>query len=133
MIKKYTGLIFIMITLLMCGGVNVHAMSDVNLFSPDVVNEDFGFMQEQDEPVILRNGKSANVFADDALTEDFVVWSANGSIYIRAAKAVDVNIYTITGQLSKRMKITAGENVIPVTRGLYIVRIENIARKVIVK
>lgn len=133
MIKKYTCLIFTLITLLMIGSVNMQAMSGISAFSPDAVNESVGFAFDQDDSVTFKSGKSAETLSGDALTEEYAVWSADGSIYIRANKAVDVNIYTITGQLSKRMKITAGETAIPVTKGLYIVRIENIARKVIVR
>ncbi|MDR0348565.1 MAG: T9SS type A sorting domain-containing protein [Tannerella sp.] len=118
MIQKYTGLILIALTLLFTvGGEKMCAMSGADYYAMDTVrgNTDFPFQQ------------------DDPLIEDYTIWAANSSVYIRANKDVEVNIYTITGQLSKRMKVTAGETSISMARGLYIVRVENITRKVIVR
>lgn len=118
MIKKYTSLFFLTLTLLLAfGGGSVYAMSDMDYNSIDVAGQYMDFTFQQDDP----------------LSEDYTVWAADGSIYIKTNKAVEVNIYTITGQLSKRMKVTVGETSVPMTRGLYIVRIDNITRKVIVK
>lgn len=118
MIKKYTGLVLITLTLLFAfGGESMYAMSDVDYSSVNMAGENMDFTFQQEDPLI----------------EDYTVWAVDGSIYIRANKAVEVNIYTITGQLSKRMKVTQGETSISMARGLYIVRIDNITRKVIVK
>ncbi|MDR2918547.1 MAG: T9SS type A sorting domain-containing protein [Tannerella sp.] len=124
MVKKYTFLFLILAFLF----TNVNVLFAIP-FSNEICIEmaDNSFTKVGDMYVYENAGQ------DGLSIEEQVVWAANGSIYIRAKKNTEVNIYTITGQLSKQVKVTAGETAISMPRGLYIVRFDNIARKVIVR
>lgn len=125
MIKKYTFL-FLLLTFLFTGTNILFATPVSKDVYPGIAYMDNVFQESAFENSGIIN------FSDDLLEEQ-TVWTANGSIYVRAKKDAEVNIYTITGQLSKQVKVTEGETAIPMSRGLYIVRFDNVTRKVIVK
>lgn len=125
MIKKYTFL-FLLLTFLFTGMNILFATSASKGVYPGMADMDNVFQESAFE-------NSNLIDLTDDLIEEQTVWTANGSIYVRAKKDVEVNIYTITGQLSKQVKVTEGETAIPMPRGLYIVRFEKITRKVIVR
>lgn len=134
MIKKYTFLLLIGIFLLV-GIKSAHAMPVAVGGNPDFLIEnqaDSIFLRGEDR-LTIRNSKQTGSVSDNFSLEEQTVWSSNGLIYIRSAEVVDVQVYTITGQLTKQLKVTGGEMVIPVPKGLYIVRLGNVVRKVVVR
>lgn len=132
MIKKYTFLIFVVIFLL-AGVKEAYAVSETGVFFADQTEEqaDSAFFRGE-TPTAFQNRQSGAISGDLSIGEQ-AVWAANGAINVQTMVATDVYIYTITGQLSKRLKVAAGETAVPVSRGLYIVRLGNIARKVVVR
>lgn len=125
MIKKCTFL-FLLLTFLFTGMNILFATPASKGVYPGMADMDYVFQESAFE-----NSDLIDLTGD--LIEEQTVWAANGSIYVRVKKDVEVNIYTITGQLSKQIKVTEGETAIPMSRGLYIVRFDNVTRKVIVK
>ena len=61
------------------------------------------------------------------------VWSYKNHLYIRTDKGTDVQIYTIAGQLHLQQSVEAGETVIPLVHGVYIVRMDGQTFKVAIK
>ena len=132
MIKKYTFLIFIGIFLLI-GVKSVYAMpvaGDNNGGLRENCSDSVFFRGE--DRMTFRSLKQPGIFSDDASFEEQTVWATNGLIYIRSVETVDVQVYTITGQLSKQLKVT-GEMIIPMPKGLYLVRLGSVVRKVVVR
>ena len=61
------------------------------------------------------------MFIED-VSDNFVAWSQQGRLYIRALKALKLNIYTTSGVLTKHLSLTVGETLsVPMKRGMYIV------------
>ena len=132
MIKKYTFLIFIGIFLLI-GVKSVYAMpvaGDNNGGLRENCSDSVFFRGE--DRMAFRSLKQPGIFSDDSSFEEQTVWATNGLIYIRSVETVDVQVYTITGQLSKQLKVT-GEMIIPMPKGLYLVRLGSVVRKVVVR
>lgn len=66
--------------------------------------------------------------------DGMAVWSYNNTIYIRVMKEDIASIYTVAGQLVKRIDLPAGTISIPMERGVYIVTLhDGSVHKVIVK
>lgn len=128
MVKRYTILFFIL-TFFFTGMNVLFAMPLSNGDYPGVADDITGYSFPEVE------SRSAYEYAgqDDLSIEEQAVWAVDGSIYVRTKKDTKVNLYTITGQLSKQVKVTAGETAIPMPKGLYIVRFDNIVRKVFVR
>ncbi|MDO4704387.1 hypothetical protein [Tannerella sp.] len=61
------------------------------------------------------------------------VWAGKDAIHVRTDRAAMVQIYTVMGTLSHRQQISAGEMTIPMARGLYIVKIDDLVQKVVVR
>jgi hypothetical protein len=59
-------------------------------------------------------------------------WSHAGSLYVRTAQPAALSVYTLSGALLTRQTLAAGETVIPLPQGIYIVRIGNTAHKIAV-
>lgn len=61
------------------------------------------------------------------------VWADRGLLYVKADRSRLLEIYTVMGTLLHSRNIDAGETMIPLSRGLYIVKIDNMIQKVLVK
>lgn len=71
---------------------------------------------------------------DNASIDGIAVWSYNNTINIRVAKEDVASIYSIAGQMVKRIELSEGDNPIPMERGVYIVTLKDGAvHKVTVK
>ncbi|MDR2919582.1 MAG: hypothetical protein LBV72_09510, partial [Tannerella sp.] len=72
---------------------------------------------------------------DNALIDDNrVVWSHNNTIYFRVAKEDIASIYSIAGQLVKRIELPEGDYSVPMERGVYVVTLKDgSVHKVILK
>ncbi|MDR1332486.1 MAG: hypothetical protein LBK07_10345, partial [Tannerella sp.] len=74
-------------------------------------------------------------FADADMPEDgAAVWSHNESVYIRVNRDDIASIYSIAGQLIRRIEVSEGDTSVPMVHGLYIVTLKDgSVHKVIVK
>ena len=71
---------------------------------------------------------------DNAIIDGRAVWSHNNTIYIRVEKEDIASIYSIAGQLVKRIELPEGDTPVPMERGVYIVTlIDGSVHKVILK
>ena len=52
------------------------------------------------------------------------VWSYGGKLYVRTAKAATIYIYTAAGQLLRQQQVDAGETVIGLPQGVYVVVVD---------
>ncbi|MDR2921334.1 MAG: T9SS type A sorting domain-containing protein [Tannerella sp.] len=74
------------------------------------------------------------VSVDNASIDGGAVWSYNNTINIRVPDENVASIYSIAGQLVKRLELSAGDNPVPMERGVYIVTLQEGKKyKVIVK
>lgn len=75
------------------------------------------------------------ITVDNASVDDGrAVWSYNNMIYIRTEKEDVANIYSVAGQLVKRIGLSEGQVSVPVEYGVYIVTLKDgSVHKVIVK
>ena len=71
--------------------------------------------------------------ANQLIQEYAAVWAGKDCVHIRADRPVMVQIYTVMGTLSHRQQLLAGEITLPLPRGLYIVKIDQMVQKVVVK
>ncbi len=62
----------------------------------------------------------------------YAIRSEEGRLQIRTAKATDVQVYSLTGQVVYRARIAEGQTSIPLTQGLYIVTLDGQARQKVV-
>ncbi len=67
------------------------------------------------------------------IQEYAAVWAEKDGVHIRTERPVMVHIYTVMGTLSHRQQLSAGEITLPLPRGLYIVKIDQMVQKVVVK
>ena len=83
--------------------------------------------------LILIKGVERNDGTDIQSPEDNTkIYAISGSLYVESSKAGDLLVYTINGQLFLNNKISEGTTTIPLPKGIYIVRYNNIVKKVIV-
>ncbi len=71
--------------------------------------------------------------ANQLIQEYAAVWASKDGVHIRTDRPVMVQIYTVMGTLSYRQQLSAGEMMLPLPRGLYIVKIDQMVQKVVVK
>ena len=71
--------------------------------------------------------------ANQLIQEYAAVWAGKDCVHIRTDRPVMVQIYTVMGTLSHRQQLSAGEMTLPLPRGLYIVKIDQMVQKVVVK
>lgn len=71
--------------------------------------------------------------ANQLIQEYAAVWAGKDCVHIRTDRPVMVQIYTVMGTLSHRQQLLAGEITLPLPRGLYIVKIDQMVQKVVVK
>lgn len=71
--------------------------------------------------------------ANQLIQEYAAVWASKDGVHIRTDRPVMVQIYTVMGTLSHREQLSAGEMMLPLPRGLYIVKIDQMVQKVVVK
>lgn len=64
------------------------------------------------------------------LFDDYAVWGANGTLYVKAASTATLSIYNITGQLCNQTTVN-GSTSFPLAKGLYIVQLNGKAYKVV--
>ena len=67
-----------------------------------------------------------------SIDHGYAIRAEEGVLHIRTAKATDVQIYSLTGQLVHRARIAEGQTSIPLAQGVYIVSIEGLARQKVV-
>lgn len=61
------------------------------------------------------------------------VWSSNGAVHVTATKAQSVELYSVSGQLVKTVALPNGGNAtIAVPQGIYLIRIGNTTKKIVV-
>ena len=58
------------------------------------------------------------------------VYANNGMLYVKAAQAELLSVYTVTGQLAKKVTVS-GEATFSLPKGIYIVTLANKAYKVV--
>jgi hypothetical protein len=66
----------------------------------------------------------------EAVAATAEAWSHAGSLHVRTAQPAALSVYTLSGTLLTRQTLAAGETVIPLPQGIYIVRIGNTAHKI---
>jgi hypothetical protein len=64
---------------------------------------------------------------------DMRIWSYGGTLHVRTAQPVVLHVYTLTGALHARQTLHAGETVLPLPPGIYVVRIGNAVRKAVIR
>ena len=75
-----------------------------------------------------------DVVSNDLLTAGTAVWSHGENIYIRVERADIASIYSVAGQLVKRIDLPQGDTSIPMSRGAYVITLKDgSVHKVIVK
>ena len=67
-----------------------------------------------------------------SIDHGYAIRAEEGVLHIRTAKATDVQIYSLTGQLVHRARIAEGQTSIPLIQGVYIVSIDGLARQKVV-
>lgn len=80
------------------------------------------------EDASLLSGETGN----EAITGTRI-WAHGSTLYINAEKAVRAGIYTIGGMLYKQIDVPEGLTSEPLDRGVYIVNIDGVRHKVVVK
>jgi len=88
-----------------------------------------GIIKPKSRSMELRDGESTG-------SEEIVgvrVWSYDNTLYIDSDKSVRVNIYTLGGMLFKQLEMAEGLTSEVMQRGMYIVEIDGLRYKVIVK
>ncbi|MDO5394562.1 MAG: T9SS type A sorting domain-containing protein [Bacteroidales bacterium] len=77
--------------------------------------------------------QSVELTADENVSACADVHAINGCIYITVVRPVTVKVFTILGQIVSQKKLQPGTSRLRVgVRGLYIVRVDNITRRVTV-
>jgi hypothetical protein len=72
--------------------------------------------------------------ANGSIDEENTVWSHNNKLYIKVERADIASIYSIAGQLVKRIEVPEGNTSVPMARGVYVITLKDGAvHKVIVK
>jgi hypothetical protein len=89
-----------------------------------VVNED---VDVTISGVRLRNG-----VGNDPVSE-VSVWGNSGSLHVVTPQPAQVQVYSVLGTLGISQNVSAGETVFPLQKGIYIVRIGDVVRKVVVR
>ena len=75
-----------------------------------------------------------DVVSNELLTAGRAVWSHGENIYIRVERADIASIYSVAGQLVKRIDLPQGDTSIPMSRGAYVITLKDgSVHKVIVK
>ena len=75
-----------------------------------------------------------DVVANELLMAGTAVWSHGEKIYIRVERADIASIYSVAGQLVKRVDLPEGDTSIPMSRGAYVITLKDgSVHKVIVK
>ena len=67
-----------------------------------------------------------------SIDHGYAIRAEEGVLHIRTAKATDVQIYSLTGQLVHRARIAEGQTSIPLAQGVYIVSIEGQTKQKVV-
>ncbi|MDR2148077.1 MAG: T9SS type A sorting domain-containing protein [Tannerella sp.] len=61
------------------------------------------------------------------------IWVSGTNLFIRLEKAYTISIYTVMGQFFRRQTVNAGETIIPLSQGIYFIKIGETVQKVMVK
>jgi hypothetical protein len=64
---------------------------------------------------------------------DMRIWSYGGTLHVRTAQPAVLHVYTLTGALHAQQTLPAGETVLPLPPGMYVVRIGNMVRKAVIR
>jgi hypothetical protein len=68
----------------------------------------------------------------ESVAADTEVWSYAGSLHVRTMQSAPLNIYTLAGALLTRQTLSAGETVITLPQGIYIIQIGKTTHKIAV-
>ena len=71
--------------------------------------------------------------ANQLIEEYAAVWADRNGIHIRTDQPAMVQIYTVMGTLSYHQQLPAGEIALSLAKGLYIVKIDQMVQKIIIK
>jgi hypothetical protein len=61
------------------------------------------------------------------------VWSAGGRLHITSPAATTLSVFTVTGSLQKQQTIPAGNTIIALPAGVYIVKVGDTVKKIIIR
>ena len=61
------------------------------------------------------------------------VYAANGALHLTLPKAETVHIYNVVGSLVRTMNASAGDHVLPLSSGVYVVRVGEWVTKILIK
>lgn len=78
-------------------------------------------------------GKASSAIAQVGATEKALVYGAECAVVVEVAAQAQVAVYTLTGSLVKTVVLNAGINTVPMASGLYLVQLNGVAYKAIVK
>jgi len=78
-------------------------------------------------------GANSGETGTDAIIGKTKVWSDGNALHISAATETQADIYSITGALVKKLRLSAGEVQESLERGLYIVKTPDKAAKVVIR
>lgn len=84
--------------------------------------------------IVLKFGPGFASVDNTSIIDGKAVWSYGNTIYIRVEKEDIASIYSIAGQLVKRIELPEGDTSVPMERGVYIVTLKDgSVHKVILK
>ena len=91
-----------------------------------------GWQEVTSEEITLSNGQNTTRLPSTVKSGDPIeVYSNDGFIYIRTPKRVQVQVFTILGQLVSQAYINPGTSQLKIeTRGIYIVKVGSVTQKV---
>ena len=61
------------------------------------------------------------------------VYAADGALHLTLPKAATVHIYNVVGSLVRTMNASAGDHVLPLSSGMYVVRVGERVTKILIK
>lgn len=79
---------------------------------------------------ILINGVSP--VGNQPIHTDTRIWSHNGKLYISLPSAQEISVYTLTGSLHERRDLPAGDTVLSMPAGVYIITLDTGTRQKVV-
>ncbi|MDR1456410.1 MAG: T9SS type A sorting domain-containing protein, partial [Tannerella sp.] len=60
-------------------------------------------------------------------------WSYGGALHVRTPQPLELTVHTMTGSLVRRQTVGAGETVLPLPQGMYIVHVGGTVKKIAVR
>ena len=80
-------------------------------------------------------GNNADISGTDAIVDDrnIIIKAEGNSIIVYNAENHEIAVYTVDGMMTKRISATSNVEKIALAPGLYVVAVENVVEKVIIK